>query len=299
MRLKEICEKRLAIIENIRVKVNSLMVGEKPSAMKGLGIDVEDFREYVYGDDFRHIDWKITAKIPYYDTPRFYVKEYREEKSLNTFVLLDSSSSMQMGEKWVTALGALIFFIETARRFKDRIGLLTIGVETPLVISPTSPVGLSEYIMSKACKGKIYPRGVLGLEESIRKIIPFLTHRMYVVLVTDIAHEYDEFKNSIRLLKERVNGLAVVLIVEPRELELPPIGLAVLNDYETPHNISMLSGDDVQTASAYLKRHLRLLENMLRTYTIPYVKVSHYREIPYAIKKMIEMYSIARVAAYV
>ena len=84
------------MLVDIHSKVRSALQGEHPSRYKGLGVEYESVREYRFGDDYRKIDWSITARTPAKpgeDQPLF-MKEYREEKNLNVLLILDQSGSM-------------------------------------------------------------------------------------------------------------------------------------------------------------------------------------------------------------
>ncbi|RLE80943.1 MAG: hypothetical protein DRJ51_04810 [Thermoprotei archaeon] len=297
-RIREICKHRYFFIEHIRMRVDSLLVGEKPSLRRGLGVDVEDFREYVFGDDYRNIDWKVSARIPYSDYPRFIVREYREEKALNMFILLDVSASMRYGEKWLTAIGCLISLIEIARRSKDKVGVGTLCVKDPKIIVPISPVGLSEYLFRQICKGEIEPMGSVGIYESVKRLSSYFSRRNFVVLITDAAHEVEEIKDSLKFIREKSMGVGVIMIIDRRELEIPIAGLITLEDYEIPTSLG-LEGDDAKMLSAYLKRHLRKIELSIENMGIPYVKITRYAEIPQKIRKLVSLYGKTREVSYV
>jgi len=297
--LKKICKNRAFVVEEARVRVDGLVAGEKPALQKGLGLEVEDFREYVYGDDFRHIDWKVTARAPYTDYPRFYVREYRGEKALNMLVLLDCSASMSYGSKWPTALGVLAFLIEMARKFKDRVGVYTLGLSEPLYIRPQDPRGLAEYFFSKVCSEGLTPTGTVQLLDSVGSVLPYVTRHHVVALVTDAAHCVDKFAHAVRLLRERSMSIYAVLVVDPNELEVPPLGLALLEDYETNVAVGLTSSDDADLLASYLKRHLETIEYTLRSAGVPSVRVSAYKEIAFKLRKLLILYSRAREAAYV
>jgi uncharacterized protein (DUF58 family) len=116
--------KKVKLLEiQTRKLVNSLFAGEYHSAFKGQGMTFSDFREYVPGDDVRHISWTLTARA---DKP--YLKKYDEERELTLMIAVDVSGSGEFGSKVylkkevIAQMAALLSF--SAVKNNDRIGLL-------------------------------------------------------------------------------------------------------------------------------------------------------------------------------
>src|SRR5438067_11863502 len=86
-------ERRLQRLEwTVLRRLAGLLQGNCRTIFKGQGLDLADIREYVFGDDVRHIDWNVTARL---DAP--YVREYREDREINAHFLLDLSPSVDFG----------------------------------------------------------------------------------------------------------------------------------------------------------------------------------------------------------
>ena len=73
-------------------RLDGLLQGDYRTIFKGQGLDLADIREYAFGDDVRHIDWNVTARL---DAP--YVREYHEDREINAHFLLDLSPSVDFG----------------------------------------------------------------------------------------------------------------------------------------------------------------------------------------------------------
>ena len=73
-------------------RLDGLLQGDYRTLFRGFGLDLADLREYQYGDDVRHIDWNVTARL---QTP--YVREYHEDRELTAWFLLDLSASVDFG----------------------------------------------------------------------------------------------------------------------------------------------------------------------------------------------------------
>src|SRR5213080_2274599 len=86
-------ERRLARLEwTVLRRLDGLLQGDYRTLFRGHGLDLADIREYTFGDDVRHIDWNVTARL---DTP--YVREYHEDREINAHFLLDLSPSVDFG----------------------------------------------------------------------------------------------------------------------------------------------------------------------------------------------------------
>src|SRR5437867_10560367 len=86
-------ERRLERLDRTVVRrLDGLLHGDYRTVFKGQGLDLADIREYAFGDDVRHIDWNVTARL---DTP--YVREYLEDREISAHFLLDLSPSVDFG----------------------------------------------------------------------------------------------------------------------------------------------------------------------------------------------------------
>ncbi|MBI2996550.1 MAG: DUF58 domain-containing protein [Candidatus Melainabacteria bacterium] len=98
-------------------KIGALMHGSFTSSTRGVGFDFNEIREYVIGDDLRHISWNATAK-----TSTLQTKEYFAEKEIRTFFLIDISNSMLCGSKSETFIQLFAFLLNLASDFSEKIG---------------------------------------------------------------------------------------------------------------------------------------------------------------------------------
>ena len=115
--------------------IKNLLLGTYRSSFKGKGLEFEEVREYVAGDDVREIDWNVTAKT---GTP--YVKLFREERELTLFLVVDVSLSNQFAhtdqskQQLLAEIGALLAF--SANQNQDRVGLLLFSDRVELFLRP-------------------------------------------------------------------------------------------------------------------------------------------------------------------
>ena len=99
-------------------RLDGLLQGDYRTLFRGFGLDLADLREYQYGDDVRHIDWNVTARL---QTP--YVREYHEDREITAWFLLDLSRSIDFGSQEVKkGAVALDFVALLARLLRLRVG---------------------------------------------------------------------------------------------------------------------------------------------------------------------------------
>jgi uncharacterized protein (DUF58 family) len=215
---------------------NDLMVGAYHSQFKGRGMDFEELREYVPGDDVRTIDWNVTARMR-----RPFVKLHREERELSVVLVLDISASSEFGSSGRTKrelateiAGTLAF---SAMRNGDKVGLLLFSDEVELFLPPRKGRRHLLRLIREALVHRPRRRGT-----SIRTALSFLNHvvhrRSIVFLLTDFLHSFGAGEGQRDIFQEigRTNArhdLVCVQMQDERERALPASGMLVVEDMET------------------------------------------------------------------
>jgi uncharacterized protein (DUF58 family) len=225
-----------------RLVSEQLMGGATASIFKGRGIDFEDVREYVPGDDVRRIDWNVSGRMR-----KTYVKRFIEERELMIMLLVDMSASGHFGtagrtkrELAAELAGALAF---SAVRDGDRVGLLLFTDRVEHYLPPRK----TRQHVFRVIRDLLYHE-VSGPGTSIRNALRFLNHVVHrpaiVFLISDFMDEGYE-----RLLKaaNRRHDLIAIKLLDPRELALPDVGAALLQDAESGEVI------EVDTANPELR----------------------------------------------
>jgi uncharacterized protein (DUF58 family) len=220
--------------------VNDMMVGAYLSHFKGRGMDFEELREYIPGDEVRDIDWNVTYRMG-----RPFVKRFREERELALVIAMDISGSSEFGslhrskrEFAAEIAGTLAI---SATRSSDKVGLLLFTDQVELFLPPRKG---HRHILRLI-------REMLFFEPkhratSVPGALTFLNHvlhrRSIVFLLTDFLHSFGaglgESNRSRGTLQEvgltnARHDLVCVHLHDPRESVLPPAGLLTLEDAET------------------------------------------------------------------
>ncbi len=217
--------------------VDSLLGGAYHSAFKGRGMEFEDVREYVPGDDVRTIDWNVTARA---GTP--YVKSYREERELTVLLLVDVSSSEFFGStsqkknELVAEFGALIAL--AALRNDDKVGMALFSDRVERYVPPKKGRRHVLRLIRDLLAYEPESRGT-SLAEALSFLGKVLRRRAVVFLISDFLAE--DFERDLAAAKSR-HDLVAVRVSDPREEVLPRVGLVTLEDAETGRTVVVDTG---------------------------------------------------------
>ena len=251
--------KQVRLLEiNTKRIVNSLFSGEYQTAFKGQGMTFAEFREYIPGDDVRHISWSLTAK-----TGKPYIKIYDEERELTMILVIDVSGSSDYGsgaylkKDIITQLAALLAF--TAIKNKDRVGLLLFSNKVEHFVPPKKNRKAIYQILHDILYFKPQAKGT-HLTECFEHLMNVLKKRSSLFIFSDFLDK--GFEKSLRQLAQR-HDVVALQITDPTELTLPQIGLAHLQDPETNQMITVDTSDPV-VRKAYHREALRLRNKNLK-----------------------------------
>jgi uncharacterized protein (DUF58 family) len=216
-------------------RLDGLLQGDYRTLLRGNGIDLADLREYQYGDDVRHIDWNVTARL---QVP--HVREYHEDREVTAWFLLDLSPSVDFGshrvrkravaEEVVALLGRLL------TRHGNRIGALLYGSAVEAVIpAGTGRRHLLRILNAMQRPMPAMPGSVTDLRTLLAAAAQLVRRRSLMFVVSDF---FSEPGWDVRLarLAQRHEVLAVRLY-DPLESSLPDLGLVPFVDSETGEQI--------------------------------------------------------------
>ncbi|MBN1556336.1 MAG: DUF58 domain-containing protein [Phycisphaerae bacterium] len=214
--------------------VEGFVSGLHRSPFHGFSVEFASHREYVWGDDIRHIDWKVQAK-----TDRFYIKQYEEETNLKAMFLLDASESMRYGgtnettspgrkpgdhrfskyEYAATAAASLAFLLQQQQ---DAVGLGIFDEELVTYSPPsTSPQQLRAMIHAMSAAELKNPT---SLEAVAHTMAEKISRRGLVCLVSDLFAATDGVIRALEHFRHRGHEVLVLHILDKDELDFPFVG---------------------------------------------------------------------------
>lgn len=295
--------KRLRQVEvRARVVSEQLMGGRLTSVFKGRGMDFADVREYVPGDDVRRIDWNVTARLR-----KPYIKRHIEERELVVMLIVDVSASGHFGtvegpaaqaatkrELGAVLAGALAF---SAVREGDRVGLITFTDRVERYVPPRKTRSHVTRLLHELLYSDIKSRGT-----SLTAPLNFLNnlfHRPALVFVISDFHDADEAKwtRALKATNQRHEVVALRL-VDPRETELPDVGVVMVQDAETGEVRELDTGDPrVRAAYAQAAEDRAVkLRNVCRKGGIPDLTVRMDEAWPQRVQRFLDAAARRRVA---
>jgi uncharacterized protein (DUF58 family) len=211
-----------------RRAVEDLLGGEYHSVFKGTGIAFEEVREYQPGDDIRAIDWNVTARMGH---P--FVKRFVEERELTVVLMVDCSGSQQFGtgmqqKREVAAeLAAVLAF--SAISNNDKVGLLQFTDRVERFVPPRKGTRHVLRLIRDILFYQPRHRGT-AIGPALDYLNRVLHRRTIIFLLSDFLDR--SFESALKRSGRR-HDLIAVRISDPREEELPPVGLLELEDAET------------------------------------------------------------------
>ncbi len=228
MDTKEVLRKVRQIEIVTRNLVEDVFSGEYHSIFKGLGMEFSEVREYQFGDDVRAIDWNVSARMGH---P--FVKKFVEEREMTVVFLVDASASGQFGSvdrlknEFAAEICAVLAF--SAIKNNDRVGLIFVTDEVEKVIVPKKGRKHVLRVIREILFYRPRKKGT-ALSEGLEYLLRVLKHKSVVFVVSDFLDE--DYGRALRILARR-HDVILMRITDPRELEIPPVGMIRLQDAES------------------------------------------------------------------
>lgn len=243
--MREIVGKVRQIEIRTRRLVNDAVAGHYHSVFRGRGIDFDEVREYVPGDDVRTIDWNVTARAGH---P--FVKKFREDRELTIVLLVDVSGSLDFGstgasKRELEAELASVLAL-SATRNNDRVGLVLFTDEIELYIPPKKGRYHVLRVVREILGAQPRHRGT-DVDKALRFVNEVTKGRAIVFLLSDLqstraaAAQLAGLRDAVRLVNRR-HDLVAMHLFDPREMTLPNVGMLSLEDAETGELVQLDTG---------------------------------------------------------
>lgn len=231
--------KKIRLIELRTLKlVENLMAGRYHSVFKGRGIDFDEVRPYVAGDDVRRIDWNVTARtgVPH-------IKKYVEEREMTVIFLIDASASANIGSVYwskrelMAEVAAVLAFSAIANN--DRVGMLMFTDRLERYIPPAKgrihALGIISVILAHQCKSKM-----TNISRALASLNHAISRRAVIFIFSDFLDK--DYERELKVLARKHDVIAVP-IIDPLEEKLPALGWLTFEDAETGEVIEINTRD--------------------------------------------------------
>ena len=220
-------------------RLDGLLQGDYRSLFRGGGLDFTDLRDYQPQDDIRHIDWNVTARM---NTP--FVRQYIEDRDLTAWFLLDRSASMAFGgdpNKSQMLTDTAVAIARLLTRGGNRVGAVLWNNRVQSVIEPRSGrqqvLRLAKHMLTPPIPSN-EPTDLARLGHTA---LASIRRRSLIFVVSDFVTE-DGWERPLALLARRHEVIAL-RILDPAEIDLPNVGLMVMQDAETGEQLMVDTSD--------------------------------------------------------
>ena len=222
-------------------RLDGLLQGDYRTLFRGFGLDLADLREYQYGDDVRHIDWNVTARL---QTP--YVREYHEDREVTAWFLLDLSPSVDFGSGQVRKRTVAADFVAVLARILTRhgnkVGALLYGEDVDTMIPARSGrrhvLRILHAMLERPAPKRNLPT---DLGELLTGAAHLMRRRSLVFVVSDFI-SVPGWQERLGQLAQR-HEIVAVRLHDPLESDLPDIGMLVVQDAETGEQLFVDTND--------------------------------------------------------
>lgn len=266
-------------VRKIEIKTRGLsrhiFAGEYHSAFKGKGMAFSEVREYQYGDDFRSVDWNVTAR---FNHP--YIKVFEEERELTVMLLIDVSGSGKFGtqsrlkSELITEIAAVLSF--SAIQNNDKVGVILFSDRIERFIPPKKGRQHILKIIRELIDNK--PQSTrTNLTIPLRYLVNIIKKRSTCFLISDFIDNNYEDALKIAAKKHDMVGLWVFDI---REAELPDAGIIKVRDAETGE-LAWIDTGSIMVRNAYQTEYRKKQDetsDILKRYGVDYVSIASHED---------------------
>jgi uncharacterized protein (DUF58 family) len=261
-----------------RQPVHSLLYGRHASRMRGRGLNFEELRHYLPGDDIRSVDWKASSRS---GTP--HVRVYSEERDRPVWLLVDQRPGMFFGSrdtlKSVIAAEAAAVSAWRVQGMGDRVGAMIFDDENIVTLRPLNSKAQVMRILGEVIRknhalkaGRVARPGAGTLNESVRQLSPLVPHDGLVVLITDGAGADEETRRLVTRISDR-NDVIIIFIYDPMEESMPDAGSLVMSDGNSQLEVNTGTRKLRDSYAGDFVQRIDRLKALSRRYAVPLLMV--------------------------
>ncbi len=254
-----------------RTVVEGFMAGQHRSPHRGSSVEFAQHRQYVPGDELKHVDWQIFAR-----SNRLVVKEFVEETNFGCHILVDASESMSFTSGRWTKLdyarwcAAALAFLVIGQR--DAAGLVVFDEDVRTKVPPSNGAHQRSEIVQALEETE--PRGATGVGDVLSWIGGRLSRRGIVIVLSDFFEDLDRLVQGMRQLTHAGHEPILFQVVDPQELEFDYERLLRLDGLE---GLGRLKVDPKSLRAAYreaIRRHRDEIARQARALSLDFVSMS-------------------------
>ena len=238
--------------------VEGAMTGSHRSPYKGFSTEFVDHREYVKGDDLRHLDWKVFSR-----TERYYIKRYEENTNLRGHIILDCSGSMNFPTKpgrgevtkyeYACHLAAGLAYVLV--RQQDPVGLILFNERVVEHLPAMRSMSHLRRVLERIDQTR--PSQQTDADKALQTVAGMINRRGLLLIISDLLDEPERIERALAHFRQRGHDAIVIQVLDERELNLPLERMTTFRDVETGERIT---ADPAEIADSYIEQLHAMLE---------------------------------------
>ena len=245
-----------------RLVVEGFFTGLHKSPYHGFSVEFTEHRQYMPGDEIKHIDWKAYGK-----TDRFYIKQFEEETNLKSYLIVDMSRSMDYASKgnlkkfeYASYVAAALSFLMIEQR--DAVGLTLFDEGIRVSLPPRATRSYLKEILKELESAQ--PANKTGTSVSLNLIAEQIKRRGLVIVLSDLFDKPESVMTALKHFRHKGHEVIVMQVLDPLEKSFAFDGDAIFKDLETheelmtqPWHIQKAYQQSMQEFLDFYKRRCR------------------------------------------
>jgi uncharacterized protein (DUF58 family) len=218
-----------------RLVVEGFITGLHKSPYHGFSVEFAEHRQYMPGDEIKHIDWKIYGK-----TDRYYIKQYEEETNLKSYIVMDASRSMEYASagnirkiEYAAYLAASLAYMMIKQQ--DAVGLSVFAEQLLSYLPPHATKAYLRQILIELQKLKA--SSTTGAGKSLHQVAERIKRRGLVIVISDLMDNPDEVIAALKHFRHKKNEVIVMHVLDPLERSFAFGSDAMFKDMETAEQV--------------------------------------------------------------
>jgi uncharacterized protein (DUF58 family) len=252
-----------------RLVVEGFITGLHKSPYHGFSVEFSEHRQYMPGDEPKHIDWKIFGK-----TDRYYIKQFEEETNLKSYIILDASRSMSYASngkmsklEYASYIAAALSYLMVQQR--DAVGLTVYDEKIRTHLPPHATKSYLKAILKQLeiTEGS----NKTGTASSLHQIAERIKRRGLVIILSDLFDKTNEVAAAFKHFRHKKHEVIVMQVLDPLERSFAFGGDAVFKDMETSEEITTQPYHLQKAYQEEMKKFLDFYKKECRENNIDYV----------------------------
>lgn len=218
-----------------RLVVEGFKIGLHRSPYHGFSVEFAEHRQYIPGDEIKHLDWKVYGK-----TERFYIKKFEEETNLKCYILLDISASMGYSSGKISKLQYSKYlsaaFTYLMLQQQDAVGLVTFDQKIQSFLPPKAVNSYLRQILIELHTCKSSKR--TDISKIFHEMADRIKRRGLIIILSDLFDDPEAIISGLKHFRHNKHEVIVFHILDPKERKFDFVGDFVFEDMETKEQIN-------------------------------------------------------------